>query len=326
MIKAIFPAGVVAVTVNGLHQWDYGRKLQISAEGLPSMAEVHFSCTGMKEAVVRLVTAEEGYTTTIPDQCLEQMSPITAWVVFVDETSGRTALEITLPILPRTKPMATYTPNPVQEDRYNELFAATMKAIEGLMNLDASVTAASKSAENAGASALTAGNSVSDASAFAQHAQASADAAANSAQVAKKAADTLAGGASGVMKDDEQAYSGRMSADGTGIYIFSRNGNGQLYHCFVKHTGTVGLINVGVVYWEDTQASISAPFYMGSENLYRLYFELVDTAGCYSGSDGNKYSLGMVRLQKQNAGGGWDFAEDTTTVITVKPLSYSYRP
>ena len=44
-IKAFFPAGVDSITVSGLTQWDYGRKLEIQADDLPALVEVHFACS-----------------------------------------------------------------------------------------------------------------------------------------------------------------------------------------------------------------------------------------------------------------------------------------
>lgn len=106
-IKAIFPAGVTALTVHGLHQWDYGQELVIQAPDLPPRIEVHFACRGMEEAVVRECEVTDGQTSAaIPDPCLEQGAPITAWVYEVQETSGTTTKTITLPIIRRARPQA----------------------------------------------------------------------------------------------------------------------------------------------------------------------------------------------------------------------------
>ena len=103
-IKATFPAGVDAIIVNGLHQWDYGQQLEIQASGLPAVVEVHFACAGMTEAAVRVCDASSGTAVaSIPDTCLEQSSPVTAWVYEVGETSGTTILTVTLPIIARAR-------------------------------------------------------------------------------------------------------------------------------------------------------------------------------------------------------------------------------
>lgn len=106
-IKATFPAGVDEIIVHGLHQWDYGRKLEIEADDLPAIIEVHFACPGMDEAVVRVCSATGGVATVaIPDRCLEQASPITAWVYEVGENYGQTIKVITLNIMQRARPQA----------------------------------------------------------------------------------------------------------------------------------------------------------------------------------------------------------------------------
>lgn len=124
-IKATLPSGMTELTVNGLHQWDYGQKLEIEAADLPSMLEVHFSCPGMGAAEVRVGSAAAGVTTVaIPDVCLEQSGPITAWVVELGESSGTTIKTITLPVIPRTRPQTSEGPEPGVVDRYNEALAA----------------------------------------------------------------------------------------------------------------------------------------------------------------------------------------------------------
>lgn len=124
-IKAIFPPGVEAVTAHGLHQWDFGRKLEIHATDLPAMVEVHFACVGMNEAVVRSCAVLGGVATAaIPDRCLEQTFPITAWVYEVGEDSGVTVKTVTLPVVERTRPQLgeEHIPEAVS-DRYTEAVA-----------------------------------------------------------------------------------------------------------------------------------------------------------------------------------------------------------
>lgn len=129
-LKAIFPSGATELTVNGLHQWDYGRKLDIHAPDLPALVEVHFACPGMEEAIVRVSSAVGGVTTVaIPDRCLEQSSPITAWVYEVGETSGQTIKTLTLNIKARTRPQAEGTIDPETSDKYTEAVGAMNDAI-----------------------------------------------------------------------------------------------------------------------------------------------------------------------------------------------------
>jgi hypothetical protein len=127
-IKVPFSSGVTQLTLHGLHQWDYGRKLEIKAAVLADRAvvEVHFAYAGMPEAIVRTcaVTAQT-ITAAIPDSCLEQSSPIFAWVYCPDETEGFTVLKITMPVTPRTRPAEISTEPPAEySDQYLDLLAA----------------------------------------------------------------------------------------------------------------------------------------------------------------------------------------------------------
>lgn len=132
-IQAYCQTGTTALTVNGLHQWDYGQTLEVCRPDLPALLEIHFACAGMREAVVRSVTAINGVASAaIPDRCLEQMSPVVAWVYGVDETSGRTLLTITLPIIARAKPATAATVPQYIGDKYTELVAAINKQVEAL--------------------------------------------------------------------------------------------------------------------------------------------------------------------------------------------------
>lgn len=132
-IKATFPAGVTELTVHGLHQWDYGQKLEIQAPDLPALVEVHFACAGMRDAVVRACSVTGGTAqAAIPDQCLEQTSPIVAWVFVVDETAGTTVLTVTLPIAARTQPQPSATVPEEFSNKYTELIAAVNEQVEAL--------------------------------------------------------------------------------------------------------------------------------------------------------------------------------------------------
>ena len=132
-IKAMIPPGQTGAVVNGLHQWDYGRMLEIHCSDLPAIVEVHFACIGMEEAIVRTGEAVSGkVTVTIPDICLERTAPVTAWVYCMNDTSGRTAITITLPIIPRARPLRSdYEPEVVQ-DSYAELVAAVNGAVDSI--------------------------------------------------------------------------------------------------------------------------------------------------------------------------------------------------
>jgi len=152
-IKAIFPAGVTELMVNGLHQWDYGRVLEIQADDLPAALEVHFACAGMTEAVVRACSAVDGVATAvIPDECIEQTTPVFAWVFVIDDTTGLTTKKITLPVIPRTKPQSTATVPTEFSDKYTELMTAVNDMLDAINNNEVVITSA-KNAERATADA-----------------------------------------------------------------------------------------------------------------------------------------------------------------------------
>lgn len=131
-IKAIFTKGVDTLTVNGLHQWDYGQKLEIHGLGLPAMIEVHFACLNMTEAHVRIGTTADGVTTVaIPDGCLEHNTTLRAWVYVVDTTSGRTERTIMLPIQERTRPQGADSRPPFAVDEYAAALEQINNTVDG---------------------------------------------------------------------------------------------------------------------------------------------------------------------------------------------------
>jgi hypothetical protein len=114
-ITAIFPEGQTHVTVNGLHQWDYGRTLTVKGlqdwdDDPTEEVELHFGYQGIREAVVvRCDVQNDAATVSIPDVCLEQPSPVTVWVYKRSSGAGRTLRTVTLPIIARPRP-AAYIP------------------------------------------------------------------------------------------------------------------------------------------------------------------------------------------------------------------------
>ena len=105
-IKIEIPADVDSVKIDPLHQWDYGQTLEIESPIFASgIMEVHFSCLGMTEAIVRPCTGSNGiYTVQVPDSCLEQSDDITAWIYDKGTESGKTLKTISIPIHERPRP------------------------------------------------------------------------------------------------------------------------------------------------------------------------------------------------------------------------------
>lgn len=133
-IQVNIPSGVTAITVHGLHQWDYGRKLEITSASLTGLGwiEVHFAHAGMKEAIVHLGQVLSGkLTVAVPDTVLEQQSPVIAWVFVPTDDEGCTILTITLPVAARTRPADANTEPPESyADKYTELLEAATDLIE----------------------------------------------------------------------------------------------------------------------------------------------------------------------------------------------------
>ncbi len=142
-IKASFTAGVTALTVNGLHQWDYGRALEVHASDLPAVVEMHFACPGMDEAEVRVCSvANGGLSAVIPDRCLEQSAPITVWVFAIEGTAGATVKTITLPVIARAKPQPGATVPAEHYDKYTELITQVNATIGKLTSGEVKVASA----------------------------------------------------------------------------------------------------------------------------------------------------------------------------------------
>lgn len=166
-IKATFPTGVTEVTVNGLHQWDYGQILEIQCDDLPAINEVHFAYKGLEEAIVRVCSASAGRASVvIPDSCIEQASPVVAWACEVGATSGRTMLTIILPVEARTRPADAPTVPEFISDKYTELVAAINAQVESLKQGDV-IVAKAKDADAALLAASAAHATNADVAAFA---------------------------------------------------------------------------------------------------------------------------------------------------------------
>lgn len=136
---AIIPSGQTEITVNGLHQWDYGRKLEIHSSDISAevLIEVHFACAGMDTAIVRVSNIVSGVATvTIPDKCLEQTTPIVAWVFEVNDAtkSGVTTKRINMPVEARPRPNVSEDIPQEVSDKYTEALTAINEAVADLKN------------------------------------------------------------------------------------------------------------------------------------------------------------------------------------------------
>ena len=142
-LKAFIPSGQTDVTVNGLHQWDYGQKLEIHDDTLPALIEVHFACVGMTEAVVRSCNVVQGVAeAAIPDHCLEQTAPIIAYIYEVGTDSGSTIKTIILTVTPRPRPQTVGAITPTIADKYTEMVGEVNELVESLKGGNVTVSKA----------------------------------------------------------------------------------------------------------------------------------------------------------------------------------------
>lgn len=157
-IKVSFKTGERAVTVGGLYQWDYGQVLEIECTELGTeLMEVHFACPNMSEALVRACQFVDGVgTVTIPDQCLEQTSNITAWIYSISGTQGHTVKTITMPITGRTRPSALRDVPSEYINKYAEAIEEINEAVNAIEQ--GNITAAKALSADTATSADTAKN------------------------------------------------------------------------------------------------------------------------------------------------------------------------
>lgn len=144
-IKAKIPSGQNSFRTNPMWQWDYGQTLEIEADNLPSLIEVHFACREMTEAVVHTCSAVNGVATVaIPDRCLEQTSDITAWVYEIKGAAGRTIYSVTIPITARTRPARSESIPQSVQDTYTQLITEVNELLASLQNGEVNVGYATK--------------------------------------------------------------------------------------------------------------------------------------------------------------------------------------
>lgn len=135
-IKVHIPTGETSVTVKGLYQWDYGQVLEIECEEIGSeILEAHFACSNMPEAVVRICSFSAGVgTVLVPDECLEQTSPVSVWLCRSDSTQRHTIKTIVLPLTTRTRPSNTRDVPVDYTDTFGLLIEEVNEAIDALEN------------------------------------------------------------------------------------------------------------------------------------------------------------------------------------------------
>jgi hypothetical protein len=145
-IKVHFSAGETTKRTSALYQWDYGQQLEIESADLPTLVEVHFACPDMSEAIVRVCSVNNGIATvSIPDMCLEQSNPITAWVYEIHDTTGSTTKAVVIPVTARTRPARSETIPQETSDRYTELISEVNEAVDKIKSGEVMVANAAHS-------------------------------------------------------------------------------------------------------------------------------------------------------------------------------------
>lgn len=159
------------------YQWNYGQVLRINGVDLPHSFQAHFSNTPIV-GTAKTFIGTDGQV-EIPDEYLTTGKPVYVWIFMHHaNTDGETMYFITVPVIPRPKPVDE-EPTPVQQSEINQLISA----------LNSGVEKAETAADNAEASETAAANSASAAAASATSAQASAASAEESAITAITKAD-----------------------------------------------------------------------------------------------------------------------------------------
>ena len=157
----------------GVWQYDYGQVLRITGPELPPAVEVQFSLTEKSgETLSRVGTTVDGVTEVkIPDELLTHSATsnyrIYAYIYLIDETSGSTKYEITIPVRVRSKPTSPAEDPETDPDLFRETVVAVNASAERAkmaeQNAKASATEAGKYAASASESAVTAEKTKEDA-------------------------------------------------------------------------------------------------------------------------------------------------------------------
>ena len=98
------PSAAGTCRTEAVWQYDYGQILKLEGVELPANYEVHFSNASSRgEAVTRLGGPEGA---PVPDSCLARGGQVYAWVVLhAGEADGETVYRVTIPVIPRSKPV-----------------------------------------------------------------------------------------------------------------------------------------------------------------------------------------------------------------------------
>lgn len=96
---------MIKVIGGSLYQWDTGRKVSVQKRDGVSIAQVHFSHSGMQNALVTVPQEEAGEVTAeIPNILLQSAQNLTVYAVVVDSDERKTIIDRTFSVVSRPRP------------------------------------------------------------------------------------------------------------------------------------------------------------------------------------------------------------------------------
>ena len=105
MLVANFKEKDEEIELEGLWQYDFGQKLQITGLGLPEIFEVHFFWQGLEKAkIVTGHTENEVSSVDIPNEALVQRRIITAYIYLSSAEEGETTNTVRMFVNKRPAP------------------------------------------------------------------------------------------------------------------------------------------------------------------------------------------------------------------------------
>ncbi len=285
--KVVFPKGDTTITVEPMYQWDYGRQLEIDATDISTVVEVHFACRGMNETIAYACSVQNGVITVpVPVVCLEQTAPITAWIYEYVDGNGRTTKEITIPVIPRTRPPKSVDVPQDLGDRYTAVIAEMNAVVDGLRNGATSVKVA-EIAKKAN-SATTAKN-------------------AESATVASSAVyATTAGKATKAVQDEEgsailtwylknrmnyRTYTHGTTIDGGLIEFRVTNNRGHTASVIANMQGDGGTTLFGVTDSSGANHVARLTFIGATSGRYRITVDYLNDSGVWANLESSLYTI-----------------------------------
>lgn len=102
------------IELEGLWQYDFGQKLQITGLGLPEIFEVHFFWQGLEKAkIVTGHTENEVSSVDIPNEALVQRRMITAYIYLSSAEEGETTNTVRMFVNKRPAPESFEVPEDI---------------------------------------------------------------------------------------------------------------------------------------------------------------------------------------------------------------------